>query len=243
MEPKGRYRRHVVASWSGGKDSCFACYKAVTSDDLEISHIYNSVSKEYKRVSFHGIRSELISLQAQALGVPLVQREVDENNYEEEFKDAMRKLKLVGIKGACFGDVELQEHRDWIERVCRDVGIEPILPLWGNDPEQILIDFIDQGFEATIVSAKADLFGKGWVGRKIDRSFIKDLYRLREKSDIHILGESGEYHTFVTNGPNFKQSIKPLDTKKVLMNGFWFLDIIKYELRSKEQEPILKNLD
>jgi len=234
--------RQVVASWSGGKDSCFACYKAASSGVVKISHIYNAVSKEYGRVSFHGIKSELISLQAQAMGIPLVQRKVDENNYEEEFKDAMRKLKLVGIKGACFGDVELQEHKNWIERVCKEVDIEPILPLWGNDPEQILIDFIDQGFEATIASAKADLFDKGWVGRKVDKRFVEDLYRLKEKHNFHILGESGEFHTFVTNGPNFKQRIKILETKKVLIGGYWFLDIVKYELKSKKVEPILKNL-
>jgi len=235
--------RQIVASWSGGKDSCFACYKAAFSGVVRVSHIYNSVSKEYGRVSFHGIKSELISLQAQAMGIPLVQREVDENNYEEEFKDALRKLKLVGIKGACFGDVELQEHRDWIERVCRDVGIEPILPLWGNDPGQILIDFIDQGFEATIVSAKADLLGEEWVGRRIDKRFMIDLYRLKKKRDFHILGEAGEFHTFVSDGPIFKQRIKIIETKKVLINGYWFLDIAKYELKSKKAEPISKKLN
>lgn len=232
--------KRIVASWSGGKDSCLACYKASSSGIFKASHIYNSVSKEYERVSFHGIKAELISLQAQAIGIPLVQRKVDEDNYEEEFKDAMRKLKLVGVKGACFGDVELQEHREWIERVCKDVDIEPILPLWGIDPDEILTDFIDQGFEATIVSTKADLLGEEWVGRKIDERFVMDLYRLKKKRDVHILGEAGEFHTFVTDGPIFKKYIKLLETKKVLINGYWFLDVVSYELRPKKHEPCLK---
>lgn len=220
---------HVVSSWSGGKDSCLACYEAV-SDGYKVFYLLNSVSKEYDRVSFHGVKSELISLQAQAIDVPIVQPRVTKDDYEQEFKKAILELKELGIRGAVFGDIELQEHRDWIERVCGELGVEPILPLWGRQPEQIFRDFIDAEFEAIVVSANADLLGKEWVGRRVDDKFVEDL---RKVEDVDLCGEAGEYHTFVTDGPLFKRRIMIQKIDKVLKNGYWFLDILSHEIKGK----------
>lgn len=214
-----------IGSWSGGKDSCFACYRAMCKG-YDISYLVNFISKEYKRVSFHGTEDRLIQLQAEALGMPLLQKETTGNGYEQEFKEAVQSLIPKGIKGMIFGDIYLQEHRDWVERVCGEVGIEAIEPLWGEEPEKILLEFIDAGFEAIIVSAKADLFGKEWIGQKVDRDFFKYV----KESSIDICGENGEYHTLVVNGPVFKKKLRITESKAITRDGYWFLDTVEYSL-------------
>ncbi|MEM2896149.1 MAG: diphthine--ammonia ligase [Candidatus Bathyarchaeia archaeon] len=216
---------NYIASWSGGKDSCFACYKAIC-DGLNVSYLVNFISKEYRRVSFHGTEARLIQLQAEAVGIPLLQKETTWNGYEQEFKESVKSLIPNGIRGMIFGDIYLQEHKDWVERVCEELGIEAIEPLWGKEPEKILLDFIDEGFEAIIVSARSDLLGKEWIGRKVDREFLGYL----KENNIDVCGENGEYHTFVIDGPLFKKKIKIIDSRAVMRNDRWFLDTLKYSL-------------
>jgi diphthine-ammonia ligase len=214
-----------IASWSGGKDSCFAFYKAIDKG-YEISHLVNFVSKEFHRVSFHGTEARLIQLQSQAIGIPLLQKETTWDGYEQEFKEAVRSLIPSGAEGMVFGDIYLQEHKDWVERVCSDLGIEAIEPLWGRNTEEILSSFIEEGFEAVIVSAKSDLIGEDWIGRRVDRAFMEYLKR----ENIDICGENGEYHTLVTNGPIFNRRIQLVESRAISRDNYWFLDTIKYEL-------------
>lgn len=222
---------HTVVSWSGGKDGCFACYKAI-SDGFDVTHLLNFTSKEGRCMS-HGLDSKLIAAQSQMIGIPIIQREVTWETYEQGFKSAMHKLKQEGVEGAVFGDIAIQEHRDWVDRVCRELDIAPILPLWGIDEEKILSEFINEKFEAIIVNVKADLFDKKWLGRKVDRGLLSDLKELMAEANIHICGELGEYHTFVTDEPLFKKSLKILDGVEILKSGYWFLDISKYEVVEK----------
>jgi len=214
-----------ISSWSGGKDSCFACYQAIR-EGYNVSHLLNFISKQYKRVSFHGTEAKLIQLQAEAIDIPLLQKETTRNGYEQEFKDAVRSLIPDGVTGMVFGDIYLQEHKDWVERVCQELGIEAIEPLWGQDPERVLLDFIDAGFEATIVSAKSELFDDKWMGRKLDREFLSHL----KDNNIDLCGENGEYHTFVTDGPMFDKKIKLTKSQPITRDGYWFLDTLKYSL-------------
>ena len=130
-------------------------------------------------------------------------------------------------------DIDLEEHREWVDRICRQADITPYLPLWGQSQEKILRNFIALGFEAIIVVARADLFGEEWVGRKMDWEFLSHLAELKQTSDIQPCGEAGEYHTFVIDGPLFNQRVEILETNKVLREGYWFLEILKGELRSK----------
>ncbi|MBT9165551.1 MAG: hypothetical protein DDT25_00205 [Chloroflexi bacterium] len=214
-----------ISSWSGGKDSCFACYQAIC-EGYNVSHLLNFISKEHKRVSFHGTEAKLIQLQAEAIGIPLLQKETTWNGYEQEFKDAVKSLIPNGVTGMVFGDIYLQEHKDWVERVCRELGIEAIEPLWGQDTERILLEFIDAGFEATIVSAKSDLFDDKWIGRKLDREFLSHL----KDNNIDPCGENGEYHTLVTDGPMFQKKIKITKSQPITRDGYWFLDTLEYSL-------------
>ena len=219
-----------ISSWSGGKDSCLACYKAM-KQGYQVEYLLNFISREYKRGCFHGIAAELLKLQASLIGMPLVQKEVspDMKEYEEEFKQAVSELQAKGIKAMVFGDVYLEEHRSWVERVSKDLGIQPIEPLWGIPPDKVVEDFINLGFKAIVVSAQAKVLGKEFIGRLVDRSLLQEL----KKRQICPCGENGEFHTFVIDGPIFKKKIEITKSQTVLKEGFWkhwFLDIQDYEV-------------
>ena len=214
-----------IASWSGGKDSCFACYLAL-AQGYRVSHLVNFISQEFKRVSFHGTESRLIQMQSQAIGIPLLQKETTPNGYEQEFKEAVRGLLPQGVKGMVFGDIYLDEHKEWVERVCGELGIEAVEPLWGKSTESLLIDFIDAGFEAVIVSARAELIDEEWVGKRLDRNFMDYL----KAKNIDLCGENGEYHTLVVNGPLFKRRIEVTEGRTINRDNYWFLDTVKYRL-------------
>ncbi|HJX69946.1 MAG TPA: diphthine--ammonia ligase [Dehalococcoidia bacterium] len=224
----------VIASWSGGKDSCLACYKAVRQG-YQVSHLVNFISREFRRVSFHGTRARLVAKQAQAIGIPLAQYTVppDMTLYEHRFKEAVSALKRQGVEGMVFGDIYLQEHRDWVERVCGELGITPLLPLWGMAPEHVLGEFIETGFEAVVVSANAGIFSEGWLGRRIDYCFLADLKRLSQGREIDLCGEQGEYHTLAIDGPLFQERVQVTYGIKVQRDGYWFLDIPRSSLKPK----------
>lgn len=222
----------VFTSWSGGKDSCFACYQA-TASGLEVGYLLNMITEDGKRSWTHGQSAQVLQTQSQAVGIPLVQRRTTMDNYEAEFKNVLLGIKQDGVTGGIFGDIDFEEHRQWINKVCQEVNITPHLPLWGESQEKILRDFIALGFEAVIVVTKADLLGEEWLGRKVDLDFLTHLDELKETMDITLCGEAGEYHTFVTDGPLFNHRIEILDANKVLREGHWFLEILRCELEGK----------
>jgi diphthine-ammonia ligase len=214
-----------AASWSGGKDSCSAYWKA-TSQGLKVSHLLNFIHADSTKAMSHGLDSKLIALQAQAMGLPILQQKVTWETYEAGFKDALEKLKLKGITGLVTGDIYLQEHKDWIDRVCGESGVKAILPLWEMDSPRLLNDFIQAGFKAIIVSVKAQFLGKEWLGRQIDNKLASELGQLA----IDVCGEAGEFHTFVYDGPAFKRPVKIGKSAPIARNDHWTLDILEYSL-------------
>ncbi|MDD5439690.1 MAG: diphthine--ammonia ligase, partial [Candidatus Omnitrophica bacterium] len=192
-----------------------------------VRFLVNMISREYKRCCFHGIEEKLVRLQAELVGVPLVQKEVtaDMKEYEKEFKEAVSAIK--GIEAMVFGDIYLDEHKDWVERVCTDIGLRAIEPLWHESTTDLMEEFVGLGFKAMIVSGQADKFDADFMGRIIDRPLIKEL----AGKGICPCGENGEFHTFVIDGPIFKRRIEIIKSEPVLKEGFWkhwFLDIKKY---------------
>ena len=222
----------VFAPWSGGKDGCFACYLATISG-LKVRYLANMLTEDGKRSWSHGLSAEVLQLQAQAIGIPLVQRRVTDRNYDADFKNMLLSFKREGVEGAVFGDIAFVGHQQWIEKACQKVNLTPYFPLSGQAQEKVLRDFIDLGFEATIVVTEADLIDEKWLGRKVDPDFLAYLSELKRTNDIHICGEAGEYHTFVTDGPLFKQRIDILETNKVLRKRHWYLEILKCNLEAK----------
>ena len=218
-----------AVSWSGGKDSCFACWKAV-SQGLKVSHLLNFINTDSTRAMAHGLDPKLIALQAQAMGLPILQQEVTWETYEAGFKAALDKLRPKGITGLITGDIYLQEHKDWIDRVCGESGVKAVLPLWGMDSARLLADFIEAGFKAIVVSVKAEFLGKEWLGRQVDSKLISELNQLDAGQNIDVCGEGGEFHTFVYDGPMFKKPIKIGKSVPIARDNHYTLDILEYSL-------------
>ncbi|MFA5034148.1 MAG: diphthine--ammonia ligase [bacterium] len=226
--------KKVIVSWSGGKDSCLACYKAIKMG-YNVSYLLNTISNEYKRVRFHGTKDTIIQKQAHAIDIPLLQIETNADSYEKEFKEAVRSVLSEGIEGMVFGDIFLH-MREFADKICNELGIQSIEPLCGYNPEEILQDFIDLGFKSVIVATQANLLGKGWLGRKLDKSFLKYIKRLKS---VDVCGENGEFHSLVIDGPIFKQRINITKSHKILREGYRFLDIQGYQLIPKNEGVVI----
>lgn len=222
----------AFVSWSGGKDSCLACYRAITSG-MQVRYLLNMVTEDKQWSRSHGLSAELLRVQAKALGIPLIQQRTTSSNYEAEFKNALLSFVREGITSGVFGDIDFNEHREWVERVCSAGGITPYLPLWERDQEELLKEFIDLGFESVVVATKADLLGEEWLGRRMDSDLLADLRHLRKTKGITPSGEAGEYHTYVINGPLFRKRVEIQEAHKELKEGHWFLRIDKCELKPK----------
>lgn len=213
----------LFVSWSGGKDCMLALYRILKARQHTVTYLVNMCEAGGGRSRSHGVSKELIALQASALGIEIVQVESDFNLYEKKFKDVIGRLKKVGVEGGIFGDIYLQAHRDWIERVCREMDIQAIFPLWNNNTGDLLREFTDMGFKTIIVAVNADHLSASWLGREINTSFIDDILNME---GIDPCAENGEYHSFVYDGPLF---IKPLMIergKEYFKENHWFLEIL-----------------
>lgn len=210
----------VVGLWSGGKDSCFACYKAMASGH-EVLALFNFIQALGEESLSHGLSSGAILKQAELTGIPIVQKAMPNGVYREKFKDLIFTWKKKErIEGIIFGDIYLQEHKDWIDKVCGELDVEAILPLWGRDTRELILEIVNSGFKAVVVSTMADLLGREWLGRKVDSKFIEGL-----DPEIDPCGEKGEFHTFVYDGPIFRKPIEFTTGKKMLKNNHWFLEV------------------
>lgn len=219
------FRNHTKAfvSWSGGKDSALACYNAMKNGGIEIAYLLNMLSEDGTRSRSHHLSVAALKAQAEAMGIPIVQRQATWGGYEEEFKKALAVFKEEGVRTGVFGDIDVQEHRDWVERVSSESGLNAILPLWQRRRESLMGEFIAAGFKAVIVAVKLECMGSEWLGRQLDRQFVEDMKRLPQ---VDLCGENGEYHTFVYDGPLFKEPIKFITGKKFLKDKHWFLELI-----------------
>jgi uncharacterized protein (TIGR00290 family) len=180
----------------------------------------------------------VLQVQSEAIGIPLVQRLTSRGTYEAVFKETIRDLKREGVKGGVFGDIDFNEHRQWIERICRDTDITPYLPLWEEKQDKIMRDFVKLGFESVVVAAKSEFFGEDILGRKVDAGFIRQLEEMKKTDDITLCGEAGEYHTIVIDGPLFQKRVEIIAADKVLRDGIWFLDILEARLKDKRPQKV-----
>lgn len=215
-----------ICSWSGGKDSCLAYFEA-SRQGCQIGRLVNFVSREYKRVSFHGTDATLIGQQAASLNIPLLQKETTPNGYENEFKEAVSSLP--DVEGMVFGDIHLDWHRQWVEKVCSELGIEAVEPLWGRTSEEVFLGFLRAGFEAVVISLNGKKLDKQWVGRKVDKRLLDYL----KSESIEVCGENGEYHTLVIDGSIFEKRIEVKRAEPIKKGDYWFLDIKEYALAPK----------
>jgi diphthine-ammonia ligase len=221
----------VVASWSGGKDSCYAYYLA-KQQGHEVMSLLTMMMSETKS-NFHMIPSGMLDAQADALGIPLIKQQATPQTYENDFKEALLKLKAKGADGLVTGDIyEVAGHEEgWLGRVLKEVGLTPVKPLWMGDTKQIYLNYLKTGFKATVVRTNLEKLGIDWLGRVLDRKFYDDILKL---GNVDPCGEGGEYHTVITDGPTMKKKIEILETQKhKLEGGFGYLEIKKFEAKPK----------
>lgn len=217
---------NAFVSWSGGKDGALALHRA--RKDFEIASLLNMINEDGQRSRSHGIRTDVLRLQGKAMGLPLIQVKSSWETYEAEFKRTLSCFKERGIEAGIFGDIDLEEHREWVERVSREAGIKAVLPLWGEKKRENLIEeLISSGFEAVVVATRKELLGPEWLGRMVDHDFVRELGKA---GGVDLSGEKGEYHTFVLWGPIFKKRINIIRAEKITRDQHCFLDIAECEL-------------
>ena len=221
----------VVASWSGGKDSAYA-YNLATQQGHQVICLLTMMMSESKS-SFHMIPSGILDLQAESIGISLIKKTTSPKIYEKDFKEVLLQCKTKGAEGLVTGDIyEVVGHEEgWLGRVCKEVGLTPVKPLWMGETKQIYLDYLKTGFKATVVRTKLDLLGVDWLGRVLDHKFYTEILKL---GNVDPCGEGGEYHTVVTDGPTFKKKIEILETQKhKLDGGFGYLEIKRYAVKPK----------
>jgi len=218
-----------AVSWSGGKDGCLACYKAIQSG-YGVGSLLNTTSERYGRVRFHGLPKALIHAQAEAMGLPLLQQATSDDDYTGAFVQALRDLLPAGLEGVVFGDLCTDEHREWCRRVCAEVGVEAVHPLWDVPSAEVVGEFMAAGFEAVVVSGHPDYFAEEQMGAAVTPEFVQWCGGIE---GLDVCGEKGEYHTVVIDGPLFRHRVQITDSRPVRVNGHCFLDIRQWELVGK----------
>ncbi|MFH1460207.1 MAG: diphthine--ammonia ligase [Candidatus Omnitrophota bacterium] len=222
IKGKAENRMKSFVSWSSGKESALALYRM--QKKTQVSCLLNMVSEDKKRARSHGIEVELIKTQSEALGLPLILKTSTWANYEAVFKKTLIELKSKGINSGIFGDIDMPAYKNWVKKVCAYAGIKAYLPLW-QEPRKVLMDeFIRLGFKAIVICVKTEYLNKNWLGRVIDKEFIKKLKTLR---NVDLCGENGEYHTFVYDGPIFKKPVEFVKNKIINKKEHLFLELNK----------------
>ena len=201
-----KQKANAFFNWSGGKDSALALYKAMCSNEYNIQCLLTNINAVHDRVSMHGVRRNLMEAQAAAIGLSLITVELPEEpsmvEYETIMLNQIKTLKAAGYSKAIFGDIFLEDLKNYREQKLQEAGIECVFPLWKIDTTALIKEFISSGFKAVTVCVNEQYLDKSFCGRIIDESFINDL-----PSNADVCGENGEFHSFVFDGPLFKQPV------------------------------------
>ncbi len=208
-------------SWSGGKDACLAMYRAWSGSAGKPRYLLTTLEEDGSRSRGHGIPVEVLERQAACLGIPLLAVPTSWEEYEDNFRAAIRGMAPAGVRAGVYGDIELDAHREWVERVTSAEGMRAFLPLW-LDPRPVLLrEFLQAGFTATIVAVKDPRLGPSFLGRVLDEAIIGEF----EALGVDACGEDGEYHTLVTDGPVFQQPLAVELGETVERDDSWVLEV------------------
>lgn len=207
--------------WSGGKDSLLALDRARRAG-LDVSHLVNLYDEASGRVRFHGVRRELISAQADALGLGLFQKAAQPNSFEPVFLAALEELKALGVVGIVFGNIHLADVREWYEQRTTAAGFEHIEPLWGCAPPVLIREFVCRGHQSRIVSVNLASGRREWLGREFSNDLIAELEQV---GNADVCGERGEYHSFAFGGPMFQAPLDIQSGTQFEMENHLILDL------------------
>ena len=228
-------KEKVVLAWSGGKDSAMALHALLASNRYEVVSLLTTVAKQYERISHHGVRVELLERQAAALGIRLHKLYLHQDNcsmedYEAVMKKAMLEYKEKNVLAVAFGDIFLQDLREYRERNLAKVGMKGIFPIWRRDTTEIVQTFIALGFKAYLTCVDCEKLGEEFAGRPIDADLIRDL-----PDGVDPCGENGEFHSYVYDGPLFQHPVGVSVGDVVLRDVRYFADLIPSDRQMKKQ--------
>lgn len=208
---------NTTCSWSGGKDSCYALMQAI-KQGYEPKALLNVLNEHGKISRSHGIPSDILKAQAERAELPMYLLPSSWKDYESKFVNALKLLtKEFDLQYAVFGDIDLQDHRDWEEMVCTKAGVQAILPLWKQDRKKLVDEMLAAGIETIIVSCN-EVMGPDFLGKTLTPALVNEL----EELGIDSCGENGEYHTLVINCPLFFDRIYVNVKEKSLHEKYWF---------------------
>ena len=180
--------RKAFCSWSGGKDSCLALDRAL-KNKFAVTHLLTMFDETGERSRSHGVSLELMRAQAAALGLQLITPSASWQSYETVFVEHLKHLKAQNFDAAIFGDIDLQAHRDWEEKVCAAAEIEAVLPLWNENRLDLVNEFLAEDFKSVVICVNEKFLDKSFCGRVFDENFIGDL-----PAEVDACGENGEFH-------------------------------------------------
>jgi len=224
MEPQPPPKA-VLVSWSGGKDSCFALCEVQTTPNIRVEALLTTVTRDFDRISMHGVRRTLLERQAASLGVPLhqilISKGATNEEYESKMGEALSAYNERGIDSVVFGDLFLEDIRAYRERLLAQHNMYGLYPIWKRDTSSLIRQFIRLGFKTIVVCVDPAQLAPSFVGRVIDEEFLSQL-----PPHIDPCGENGEFHTFVFDGPTFKDPVKFFLGEIVFRDSFWFCDLL-----------------
>jgi uncharacterized protein (TIGR00290 family) len=218
----------IVLSWSGGKDSALALARLLDDPRFQVVALLTTVTAGYDRVSIHGVRRALLDAQAEAIGVPVhevtLQPESSNEAYDAALAEALDRLRErhPEVRRIAFGDIFLEDVRQYREQRIAASGYGAVFPLWGEATDLLAREVISRGMEARLVCVDTDALPAAFAGRPYDESLLADL-----PDGTDACGENGEFHTFVSAGPGFREPI-PYDVGEVVMRGerFAYCDLV-----------------
>jgi len=219
-------KEKVIFSWSGGKDSAAALHEIQKGDKYEIVTLLTTLTRDYDRICMHGVRRILLEQQAQSLGYPLetvfISKHSSNEEYESRMAEVLTKYMQTGVRKVVFGDIFLEELREYRLEKLSEIGMKGIFPIWKRDTGELASTFINSGFKAVVTCVDSNLLDSTLAGKSYDEQFLSSL-----PSNVDPCGENGEFHSFVYDGPVFRRSI-PHTTGEVVLreNRFYFCDVI-----------------
>jgi uncharacterized protein (TIGR00290 family) len=217
---------NILVSWSGGKDSALALQELGNDSQYHIAALLTTVTEGYDRISMHGVRRVLLERQAATLGLPLeivwIPKNASNEVYEARMGQALEKYKRAGVNSVAFGDIFLEDLRQYRLEKLAQLDLQGLFPLWKRDTRQLAGAFIQAGFKAITTCVDTQTLGEGFVGRRFDAHFLAEL-----PASVDPCGENGEFHSFVYDGPLFKQGIAISLGERILREQrFYYCDLI-----------------
>lgn len=215
----------VLLGWSGGKDSALSLHEALKESNYDIT-LLTTITEDYKRISMHGVREQLLQAQADSLNLPIekvyIPKECSNEEYDRLMEDALKSYLYSGYRSMIFGDIFLQGIREYREKNLVKVDMKALFPLWGKSTRELSKAFIQNNFKAIITCVDNTALDESFVGKVYDERFLDDL-----PENVDPCGENGEFHSFVFDGPIFYMPINYTKGEVVLKNNrFYFCDLL-----------------